>query len=333
MTVRFAEPLYLLLLLLLPLCARLGARLAPRPSLRVATAGPWAECDGGRLWWFRRGLPALKWTALAWMILALARPQWGSHRFTASTEGINIVIALDTSESMAALDFKRGGKVVNRLEAIKAVAADFVARRGSDRIALVVFGAEAYTQLPLTSDHQALTTVLERLTIGAAGKSTAIGNAIGIALKRLSDVPGKSSVIVLLTDGRSNSGELTPEVSTAIAVEKGVKIYTIGVGSRGPVPFLIKDPVFGQRLVTQRVDIDEPTLRKIADATGGVYFRAEDADGLAKITATIDRLEKTQVEVTRYAEYQDGYVNCLLFGLVLLIFWVVLSNTRYLELP
>jgi Ca-activated chloride channel family protein len=265
--------------------------------------------------------------------VALARPQWGTQHTEVLTEGINIVLALDLSESMAALDFKKQGRVVNRLEAVKGVVQDFVAGRSGDRIGLVVFGTHAYTQLPLTRDYNTLVSLLDRLEIGTAGERTAIGDAIGISLKRLADIESKSNIIILLTDGQSNAGELSPENAGEIAVLRRVKIYTIGVGTRGKAPFLIKDPLFGERYVYHQVSIDEETLKAIADKTGGLYFRAEDLEGLQQIYDTIDRLEKTEVKVDIFADYSEIYPWLLIPAIVLLSLYVILRNTRYLVVP
>jgi Ca-activated chloride channel family protein len=267
------------------------------------------------------------------MIAALARPQWGTRRMVTNTSGINIILAIDLSESMAALDFKQGDTIINRLEAVKSVVQNFVQHRDGDRIGMVVFGSAAYTQLPLTRDYNTIITMLERLQIGAAGRSTAIGDAIGISLKRLEDIKSKSNIIILLTDGRSNSGEFEPRTTAAIAKEKGVKIYTIGVGGRGRAPFLINDPIFGQRYVYQQVNIDEATLKAVAEQTGGAYFRARDLAGLQKIYATIDKLEKTTVKMKTFADYNDLYIYLLLPAFGLLALWMILVNTRYLRVP
>jgi len=243
------------------------------------------------------------------------------------------MLAVDVSESMAALDFKRKGKVVNRLEAVKAVVSEFISNRTGDRIGMVVFGTNAYTQIPLTRDYNTISTILDRLKIGVAGKSTAIGDAIGISLKRIEDFKSKSNVIILLTDGRSNTGELSPKVASDIAAQKQVKIHTIGVGSKGKVPFLIKHPLWGDRYVYQRVDIDEETLKEIASETGGLYFKARDTEKLQQIYDTIDKLEKTEVKVKIYAEYRELYHYFLIVGFMLMIFWIILSNTRFLRVP
>ncbi len=285
-------------------------------------------------WLKIRGLtPALKYAALSLMIIALARPQWGTQQIDISTEGVNIVLSVDLSGSMAALDFKLKGKIVNRLEAVKSVVSEFISKRASDRIALVVFGTNAYTQLPLTRDYNTIASILERLQIGAAGDNTAIGDAIGISLKRLEDVKSKSNIIILLTDGQSNTGELSPENAADIAVQKKVKIYTIGVGTRGEAPFLVRHPVLGERYVYQKVDMDEKTLKTIADKTGGLYFRAEDSEGLKKIYDTIDKLEKTEAKVKSFAEYKELYPWFLLPAFVILGLWSILVNTRFLSVP
>jgi Ca-activated chloride channel family protein len=329
---RFDAPLFLGLLALIPLIA-LVRRRRRDPSMAVPTATAGDALPPSLMVRIHRGLPALKYLALVLLVLALARPQWGVRKMTVDTEGINIVLAVDLSESMAALDFERRGQVVNRLEAVKGVVREFVADRQGDRIGMVVFGSEAYTQLPLTRDDHTIVAVLDRLEIGAAGKNTAIGDALGISLKRLGDIESAANVVILLTDGRSNAGELTPGAAAEVASRQGVTVYTIGVGSRGRAPFRVRDPVFGERFVYQRVDIDEETLREIADATGGAYFRAEDTEALREIYATIDEMETTEVEVTEYASFRDLYPFLLGAALVLLTLWTVLINTRFLPVP
>ena len=206
-------------------------------------------------------------------------------------------------------------------------------KRDGDRIGMVVFGSEAFTQLPLTRDYDTISFMLDRLKIGAAGPSTAIGDAVGIALKRLEDIESKSNIIILLTDGRSNSGELSPETAATIAAERGVKIYTIGVGTSGKAPFLVKDPLMGERYVYQRVEMDHDTLKKMADMTGGTFFAAQDIDTLAKIYEMIDNLEKTEVEVKRWAQYRELYPWLLLPAFGFIAVFIVLSGTRLIRFP
>lgn len=278
-------------------------------------------------------LPLLFYLVLALTITALARPQWGNERTPLKTTGINIILAVDLSESMAALDFKHDGEIVNRLEAVKAVVDDFIRRRDGDRIGLVVFGSQAYTQLPLTQDYQTIGAILDRLEIGAAGRATAVGDAIGISVKRLEEVDGHTRIVILLTDGRSNSGELSPQAAAHIAKERTIKIYTIGVGGRGRAPFLVKDPVFGQRYIYRNVDLDENALEAIARTTDGQYFHAESLEGLKSVYATIDTLEKTEMETISHAEYDELYLYLLVPAFALLGIWIVLINTRFLKIP
>lgn len=328
---RFASPYFLILLLLIPLMI-LHRRRRGAPVLAGSDARSSAVPSSPvlKIRWL---MPLLGYLALALMITALARPQWGTRKTTINTEGINIVLTLDLSESMAALDFEHGGKVINRLEAVKTVVKDFIANRNGDRIAVVVFGDQAYTQLPLTRDYHTIDAILDRLEIGAAGRSTAMGDAVGISIKRLADIESKSNIIILLSDGRSNSGELDPAAAADIAAGRKVKIYTIGVGTQGQVPFIIDDPMFGRRKVYRRVDLDEATLKQIADKTGGTYFRAQDIKGLEDIYQAIDALEKTQVQVDTYAEYAEIYLYLLLPAMGMLILWILLTNTRFLKVP
>ena len=330
---RLASPYFLFFLLLLPALAWYRYRRHRTPVMASSALFPAADIPTSPALRLQRLVPAIKYAILGLMVLALARPQWGTERTEVLTEGINIVLALDLSESMAALDFKKKGRVVNRLEAVKGVVQEFVSKRNGDRIGMVVFGTHAYTQLPLTRDYNTMVSILDRLKIGAAGKSTAIGDAIGIALKRLADIQSKSNIIILLTDGQSNAGELSPDTASEIAVQKKVKIYTIGIGTRGKAPYLVKDPLFGERYVYQQVNIDEDTLRAIADKTGGLYFRAENLEGLQQIYATIDAMETTEVKVDIFAEYNEMYPWLLIPVIVMLALYVILRNTRYLVIP
>jgi len=330
---RFADPYAFLCLLALPAAMYVWKKRRKYPQLCAASLSGVADIRRSavlRLCWI---VPFLKYAAFVLLVIALARPQWGTRQISMKTEGINIVMAVDLSESMAALDFKQKGEIVNRLEAVKGVVQEFVGKRTGDRIGMVVFGSHAYTQVPLTRDYATIVSILERLSIGSAGKSTAIGDAIGISLKRLEDIRSKSNVIILLTDGQSNSGEFSPGAAAEIAVIKSVRIYTIGVGSRGRAPFLINDPVFGRRYVYQQVDIDETTLKDIARKTGGLYFRAENTEGLQRIYDTIDQLEKTEVKVKTYAEFSELYGWFLLPAIVLLMLRIILINTRFLRIP
>jgi len=330
---RFASPYFLMMVAAVPGAIWFQRRRQMHPVMGLPVLSSVRGIKRSALLSLKWIMPALKYTVLCLAVVALARPQSGTRQTSVLTEGVNIILAVDVSESMAALDFRQAGKVINRLEAVKAVINDFISKRSGDRIGMVVFGTHAYTQLPLTSDYNTISTVLTRLEIGAAGPNTAIGDAIGISLKRLEDIKSKSNIIILLTDGQSNSGELSPAAATEIAVQKGVKIYTVGVGSKGQAPFLIRHPLLGERYVYQQVDFDEDTLINIAQKTKGVYFRADDTRSLQQIYDTIDRLEKTKVKVKTYDEYRELYLYFLFPAFFLLVIQVILSNTRFLRVP
>lgn len=266
------------------------------------------------------------------LIISVARPQSGIKFTDVSTEGVDIMLAIDTSGSMQALDFEIDNNRINRLEVVKKVVADFIKARESDRIGMVVFGKEAFTQSPLTFDHGVLSNFLDNISIGMAGDSTAIGSAIGIAVKRLKDIQAKSKIIILLTDGQNNAGKISPETAAEMAKSFGIKIYTIGAGSKGKAPFLVDTP-FGQRYIYQEVDIDEDALKKIANNTGGKYFRATDTTSLKEIYSQIDKLEKTEVKVRGYVEYNELFHWFLLSALSLLLLEIILANTIFRKIP
>ncbi len=343
---RFASP-WFLFLLVLPLVfvwrERRASREGTGPALFLARLTPRNAADpagsdgagqAGPSLWLRLYpvVQAFRPLALTLMILALAGPQWGTRQASQMTEGIAMVMALDVSESMAALDFTLSGENVNRLDAVKAVARDFVSGRKGDRIGLVAFGSEAYTIVPLTRDYPALVNAVEGLRIGAAGGRTALGDALGIAVKRLREAPGTSKAAIILTDGRSNAGEFSPETATALAKRAGVKVYAIGVGGDKPAPFLVNDPLLGRRIAYQRADIDEKTLRDMAEATGGAYFRAVDSRALEEVYRSIGQMEKTKAEVIVRADYNDLYPWPLGAAVILLGAWAALASTRLMRL-
>lgn len=279
-----------------------------------------------------RLMPLAKVLGLSLMIIALARPQAGERKINVETQGINIVLALDLSGSMEALDFKRDGKIVTRLDAVKGVVSDFIMKREGDRMGLVVFGTHAFTQVPLTRDYNTIAFMLDHLKIGAAGPNTAIGDAMGISLKRLEDIPAKSNIIILLTDGKSNAGELSWQETAKIAAQRKIKIYTIGVGAKGKAPFLV-DGLFGKQYVYRRVDMDWDALDSIARQTGGAFFKAKDTDSLASIYKMIDSMEKTKVKVDKWVDYKELYTMFLIPGLLLYLACLGLGSTRLIELP
>ena len=270
--------------------------------------------------------------AITLFIIALARPQEGYKRTEILSMGVDIMMALDTSGSMQALDFIKNEKRDTRLAMVKDVVSKFIENRTNDRMGMVVFGSEAYTQCPLTLDQNILQSFLSKLNIGMAGDSTAIGLAVGIAVKRLKDLKSDSKLIILLTDGRNNAGNLAPLQAAQTAKAFGIKIHTIGVGTRGKAPFLVNS-IFGQRYVYQEVDIDEGTLQEIAKITGGQYFRATDLESLESIYKQIDKMEKSEVKVFDHSEYTELFHYFLIPAILFLLFEIILSNTVLRRLP
>ena len=270
--------------------------------------------------------------AITLFIIALARPQEGYKRTEILSMGVDIMMALDTSGSMQALDFIKNEKRDTRLAMVKDVISKVIANRTNDRMGMVIFGSEAYTQCPLTLDQNILQSFLSKLDIGMAGDSTAIGSAVGIAVKRLKDLKSDSKLIILLTDGRNNAGNLAPLQAAKTAKAFDIKIHTIGVGTRGKAPFLVNS-IFGQRYVYQEVDIDEGTLQEIAKITGGQYFRATDLESLESIYKQIDKMEKSEVKVFDHSEYTELFHYFLIPAILFLLFEIILSNTVLRRLP
>jgi len=270
--------------------------------------------------------------AVALIITALARPQSGLKATQISTEGIDIMLCLDSSGSMQALDFKEKGNRVDRLSVVKRVVGEFIRGRKNDRIGMVVFGQEAFTQCPLTLDYGVLLSLLDSVQIGMAGDTTAIGSALGLCVKRLKDLPSKSKVIILLTDGRNNAGAVSPATAADIAKTYNIKVHSIGVGTEGEAPFLV-DSFFGKQYVYQKVDLDEDTLKEIAAKTSGMYFRATSTEALEKIYQQIDAMEKTEIKIKEYMEYEELFMPLLMAGLGLLLLEIVLANTRLRKIP
>lgn len=333
MMFRFQHPVFLLFILVIPMAVYFRKRFRNPLYLRVSDTSQVRGVGRSPALRLRTGITCMKLLSLVLIAVAIARPQLLEGKTTIHTEGINIILAVDLSRSMSALDFRLDGKIVNRLTAIKDVVETFVSNRKADRIGMVVFGTNAYTQAPLNRDYNFISSILHRLEIGAAGDSTAIGDAIGISIKRLADIKSKSNIIILLTDGSSNAGEIPPETAAEIAKQKGIKIYTIGVGTRGEVRIPVNHPVFGRQFVYQKMEIDEKTLKKIAETTGGLYFRAENTQGLKEIYATIDKLEKTEEEVEVFVNIKELYAYALFPAFLFLSLWVLLTNTRFVKIP
>lgn len=265
---------------------------------------------------------------ILFVILALSRPQLGVLPNDRSNEGIDIMLLIDTSGSMRARDFEVAGQRPDRLEVIKSVISEFIAARPDDRIGMVVFGSGAYTQAPLTLDHDILTEFLSKIEIGVVGDGTAIGDGLGAAVKRLKGTPGKSRVIVLLTDGANNSGRIDPIAAATAAKAFGIRVHTIGVGSEGVVPIVQNGRVFHIQ-----ADIDEKTLRGISDATGGQYFRAMDTEALQNVYKDIDQLEKVRHKRPQKRRGRDIYNVLILCATVLLLLETIWRLTPYRRIP
>lgn len=278
----------------------------------------------------------LAWLPLALRILVLlllaaglARPQSGRTQEESLTRGIDIVLVLDNSTSMAAEDFRPR----NRLAVAKEAVAAFVEGRQSDRLGLVVFAGSGYTACPLTVDYQVLQQILAGTELAEQDEGTAIGMGLAMALNRLRDSEAKSKVVVLLTDGRNNRGAIAPPTAASLAATLGIKVYAIGVGARGEAPFPVQDPILGKRYVYLRADIDEEALREIAGATGGRYFRATDRDSLHQVFGEIDALEKTEIKVRHYTTWSELFPWAAWPALGLLLLEVILGSTRLRRIP
>lgn len=266
--------------------------------------------------------------AIGLLIVALARPQTYSSSHDVTTEGIDIVLCLDMSGSMTSEDLKP-----NRIDAAKAVAAQFIKSRPNDRIGLVIFGRQAFTQCPITIDHTVLLDLLNKVKLGMVNPDgTAIGNAIADAVGRLKDGKAKTKIIILLTDGENNAGEVDPLTAAEIAKTYGVRVYTVGVGTNGEAPYPVQTP-FGVRYQMVPVQIDENLLGKIASITGGEYFRATDNKSLSEVYRTIDKLEKSKIKVTSYLNTTELFSGWLDAGLILLLVELGLSRVVLKRVP
>jgi Ca-activated chloride channel family protein len=278
---------------------------------------------------YRFVLTALRMAAVAFFIVAFARPRSGTEYTEVTSEGIDIMVALDVSSSMQAEDFKPH----NRLYVAKEELKKFINRRVNDRIGLVVFARYSYTQCPLTTDYGVLLNFIDQVDFGTVEDGTAIGMAIANAVNRLRETESKSKVIVLLTDGDNNAGEIDPITAANLAAAFDIKIYTIGVGKPGNAMFPYYDPIFGKRYVYQPTRIDEETLKEIAKRTGGKYFRARSGKELEEIYTIIDSLEKTEIKIASHIQYRELFQYFTYAGLILLVLEIVLANTYFRKLP
>jgi len=323
---RWESPWALLLLLLVPLALWRRRRAGSPAAVLWVRSGSWGARWGARV---LDAVEALPWIAAAIALLACARPQQGLRLSETETRGVDIVLAIDISPSMMAEDL--GPR--NRLTVAKQTARDFIRERVHDRMGLVGFAATAFTQCPLTLDHEALLELLEGLDFGLAEDGTAIGMALATSVARLRSSKTPSRVIVLLTDGDNNRGAIDPVTGAELARAYGIKVYTILVGRGGVVPVPVNDPVLGRRIEMVRMDVDESTLREIAKRTGGRFFRATDAASMSGIYSEIDRLERAPIRSVEYKEYRDLGPWFLAAAAGVLALYLLSASTWAFRLP
>jgi len=327
----FQNPWFLLGLAAVPLLAWDHFRKAAKrkASIRFPSLAVIKRVPHSAMYRLRHILLVLRLLAISLMCIAMARPQYGESIEDVTTNGIDIVLALDISGSMRTMDFKPQ----NRLYVAKKVMENFITGRTHDRIGLVIFAGRSFTQCPLTLDYGILVNFLRKIDFGMVEDGTAIGTGLMNACNRLRQSGAKSKVVILTTDGANNSGEVDPLTAAKAAKALGIKVYTIGVGKEGEQPIEIDDPLFGKRIITQKSDVDMPTLQAISDVTGGKCFRAQDSKALQDIYDQIDKLEKTEIKTTSYYRYHELFRNLLLAALLALILEIGLANTRFMKIP
>ena len=330
---RFLQPEWFWLMTLLPVVMLWRGRRGPVAAIEYSDVSLAREVVRssrsriGRLVW---ALPLL---AGALMIVGLARPQRTHSRTEVTANGIDIVLGLDVSGSMQALDFRIDHQRVNRIEVVKSVVSKFIDERPDDRIGLIAFAGAPYLVSPITLDHDWLQQNLERVTVGGTDDGTAIGSAIAAGVNRLRLTPAKSKVVILLTDGVNNTGKISPLAAAEAARAMGVKIYTVGVGVRGDAPIPVRDAAGNTRLIMAKVDVDEKTLQAVADETGGKFYRATDTDSLQKIYEQINRFEKSAQTVQKFERTEELYPWALIPSLAILGLSLTLQHTRLRRLP
>ena len=320
---RFVHPELLWLLLLIPLLALLKGRRGPAPAITFSSTVLAATLARSRKNVRGHFLASLKLLAIASLIFALARPQLGNTTTEIEASGIDILLAVDVSGSMKAMDFTLRGKPVSRLKVVKSVVDQFIEERPNDRIGLIVFSGKPYLISPLTLDHDWLRKRLETVSIGMIEDGTAIGSAIGVGVNRLNNQKAKSRILILLTDGMNNSGRVPPLAAAEAARALKMKVYTIGAGTRGEAPFPVTDSFGRKRLIKTTVDIDEETLTEVAELTGARYFRATDTTSLENVYEEINKLETTTRTIKQFEQYRELFPlligSCLVFMIVTLL--------------
>lgn len=298
-----------------------------KPHLRVSTSVPWKLSGGSVLGWIRHLPFAFRILAVVMIIIAMARPRSSQEMDRVDTEGIDIMLTMDVSTSMLARDFKP-----DRISAAKDIAIEFISQRPSDRIGIVVFAGESYTQCPLTTDRATLINLMKEVQTDLIEDGTAIGNGLATAVARMKDSDAKSRVVILLTDGVNNSGEITPQMAAQIAKTYGVRVYTIGVGARGMAPYPVMTP-WGVDIQKVQVEIDEDLLKEIAGTTGGQYFRATDNTKLMEIYSEINQMEKVKTTVDSFPVYKELFGRYALVALAALLLEFLLRVFVLRRLP
>ncbi len=328
----FRDPSFLIFLIYIPF---LVYRYFKRQygTVRFSSISNLKQIERSWALWGRHSLLLLRCITVLLLVLALARPQKGREETMVNAEGIDIILTVDVSGSMKAEDFRMDGKPRNRLYVVKEVVRDFIEGRQNDRIGIVTFARRPYTLCPLTLDYGWLIQQLDRAQIGIVRGGTAIGSAIATSVNRLRESTGKSKVVILLTDGRNNTGRVDPITAADAASALKVKIYTIGAGTKGLAPVPVRDFLGNRTFERRQMDIDEASLKEIARKTGGRYFRATDTESLRQIYKEIDEMETVKVEMEEYREYKDFYSYLLILAIITLMFEKILANTRFRRLP
>lgn len=321
--ITFSEPLFLYLLVIIPAMVVFYIVKQQKVTASMRMPGLKTFADAGTTFrhHLRHILFGLRAIVITLLIIVLARPQKTDKFQDVSTEGIDIVITQDISGSMLSRDFKP-----DRLDAAKNIATEFISGRPYDRIGLVVFSGESFTQCPLTTDHAVLINLLHEIQSGMIEDGTAIGMGLATAVNRIKDSPSKSKVIILLTDGVNNRGEIAPVTAAGIAKTFGVRVYTIGVGTQGMAPCPVQTP-YGIQYQNMPVEIDEEILKEIAQTTGGQYYRATDNDKLIQVYKEIDKLEKSKIEVRQFSRKEEKYLFPALFAFFILVIEITAKNT------
>ena len=329
MNYTFLHPhFFYLLLLLVPMIGwYVWKQKELHASLQISSLKGFSQIKKSRKSYLRHIPFGLRCLTIIFLTIALARPQSTNNLRDVTTEGIDIMVSLDISGSMQAMDFDP-----NRLEAAKNVATDFISERTNDKIGLVVFAAESFTQCPLTVDKAVLTNLIQDVRTGMLKDGTAIGHGLATAVKRIKESNAKSKVIILLTDGVNNRGEIHPLTAAEMAKSFGIRVYTIGVGSHGTAPFPV-NTAFGQQVKEMEVNIDEEMMKEIAQMTDGAYFRATDENKLRSIYEEIDQMEKSKIEVKEYTQKSEEFIPFGILALAFLLAEILLRNTVLRNLP